>query len=144
MNQHGKILAVLSPSGEKVYYRYYAIIGTRVRVVAGYRAFSAFILLRRGKAFGVFFPIFCFYIYVYIYIYPFFFFFWKKIPRCANIASVANVSWKKVLHIRKWTPGEMRSDEIHRTYLWRQNTSEYVQRALCLRVWKIKTKKKRF
>lgn len=110
MSQRRKIFAARE-SGEKVYYRYYAIMGTRVRVVAGYRAFSAFILLRRGKALGVgcFFPIFRFSL--------FFFLFLKKIPRCANIASDANVSRKKVLHIRKWTPGEMRSDEIRRTYL---------------------------
>lgn len=58
-------------SDEKVYYRYYAIMGTRVRVVAGYRAFSAFILLRRGKTLGVyFFSIFRFS--------PFFIFFFEK------------------------------------------------------------------
>lgn len=101
-----KILAARE-SGEKVYYRYYAIMGTCVRVVAGYRAFSAFILLRRGKALGVFFLFFV----------SLSLFLKKKIPRCANIVSVANVSRKKVLHIRKWTPGEMRSDEIRRTYL---------------------------
>jgi len=111
MSQRRKIFAARE-SGEKVYYRYYAIMGTRVRVVAGYRAFSAFILLRRGKASGVYF--FLFFVPPFIYL---FIFFLKKIPRCANIASDANVSRKKVLHIRKWTPGEMRSDEIRRTYL---------------------------
>lgn len=100
-------------SGEKVYYQYYAIMGTRVRVVAGYRAFSAFILLRRGKALGVFFLFF---------VSLSLSFFWKKF-RVAQI-SRQSPTWKKVLHIRKWTPGEMRSDEIRRTYLWWQNTSE--------------------
>jgi len=33
-------------------------MGTRVPVVAGYRAFSAFILLRHGKALGMFFLFF--------------------------------------------------------------------------------------
>lgn len=57
MSQRKKIFAARE-SGEKVYYRYYAIMGTRVRVVAGYRAFSAFILLRRGKTLGVYFFLF--------------------------------------------------------------------------------------
>lgn len=57
MSQREKIFAARE-SGEKVYYRYYAIMGTRVRVVAGYRAFSAFILLRRGKTLGVYFFLF--------------------------------------------------------------------------------------
>jgi len=47
-----------SRDGEKVYYRYYTIMDTRVCVVAGYRAFSAFILLRYEKALGVFFLFF--------------------------------------------------------------------------------------
>lgn len=55
MSQQKKIAR---EDGEKVYYQYYAIMGTRVRVVAGYRAFSAFILLRREKALGVFFLFF--------------------------------------------------------------------------------------
>lgn len=55
MSQQKKYLLLES---EKVYYRYYAIMDTRVRVVAGYRAFSVFILLRRRKALGMFFLFF--------------------------------------------------------------------------------------
>lgn len=40
-------------------------MGTHVRVVAGYRAFSAFILLRRGKATGALFS------YVFFLVFPF-------------------------------------------------------------------------
>lgn len=56
-------------------------MGTRVRVVAGYRAFSAFILLRRGKASGVYF--FLFFVPPFIYL---FIFFLKKKFRVAQIS----------------------------------------------------------
>lgn len=87
MSQCGKMRGALSPpSGEKVYYRYYAIMGTRVHVVAGYRAFSAFILLRRGKATGALFSYFFLFSPFCSFSFVVCWFFFEKIPRAAQIS----------------------------------------------------------